>query len=96
MSVSCHYHYTLLFPFFFQPEDGIPYRNVTEVQTCALPVSLRSPARRASERQARPPVFVPHPRIELAARKLGVREIVVTGRGDARTVAEMAAFFAKV
>jgi len=42
------------------------------------------------------PVFVPHPRIALAARKLGVREIVVTGRGDARTVAEMAAFFAKV
>jgi uroporphyrinogen-III synthase len=42
------------------------------------------------------PVFVPHPRIALAARKLGVREIVVTGHGDARTVAEMAAFFAKV
>ncbi len=42
------------------------------------------------------PVFVPHPRIALAARELGVREIVVTGRGDARTVAEMAAFFAKV
>ena len=42
------------------------------------------------------PVFVPHPRIALAARKLDVREIVVTGRGDARTVAEMAGFFAKV
>jgi len=42
------------------------------------------------------PVFVPHPRIAAAARKLGVLEIVVTGRGDARTVAEMAAFFAKV
>ena len=42
------------------------------------------------------PVFVPHPRIALAARKLDVREIVVTGRGDDRTVAEMAAFFAKV
>jgi uroporphyrinogen-III synthase len=42
------------------------------------------------------PVFVPHPRIALAARKLDVREIVVTGRGDERTVAEMAAFFAKV
>jgi uroporphyrinogen-III synthase len=42
------------------------------------------------------PVFVPHPRIELAARKLDVREIVVTGRGDDRTVAEMAAFFARV
>src|SRR5207249_1378979 len=42
------------------------------------------------------PVFVPHPRIALAARKLDVREIVVTGLGDIRTVAEMAAFFAKV
>jgi len=42
------------------------------------------------------PVFVPHPRIALAARKLDLREIVVTGRGDERTVAEMAAFFAKV
>jgi len=42
------------------------------------------------------PVFVPHQRIALAARKLDVREIVVTGRGDDRTVAEIAAFFAKV
>jgi len=41
-------------------------------------------------------VFVPHPRIELAAHKLGVREIVVTGPGDDRTVAEMTAFFARV
>jgi uroporphyrinogen-III synthase len=42
------------------------------------------------------PVFVPHPRIALAARKLDVREVVVTGHGDDRTIAEMAAFFAKV
>src|SRR5699024_11989103 len=29
----------LLFPFFlFQAEDGIRYRNVTGVQTCALPI----------------------------------------------------------
>jgi len=42
------------------------------------------------------PVFVPHPRIALAARKLEVRDVVVTGRGDDRTVAEMSAFFAKV
>jgi uroporphyrinogen-III synthase len=41
-------------------------------------------------------VFVPHPRIELAARKRDIRVIVVTGRGDDRTVAEMAAFFARV
>jgi len=42
------------------------------------------------------PVFVPHPRIALAARRLDVREIVVTGRGDDHTVAEIAVFFAKV
>src|SRR5699024_11874085 len=28
-----------LFPFFFQAEDGIRDRNVTGVQTCALPIS---------------------------------------------------------
>jgi uroporphyrinogen-III synthase len=42
------------------------------------------------------PVFVPHARIELAARQLGIREIIVTGQGDDRLVAEMAAFFARV
>ena len=42
------------------------------------------------------PVFVPHPRIAMAAQKLGVRKIVVTGHGDDHTVAEMAVFFAKV
>ena len=42
------------------------------------------------------PVFVPHPRIAAAARELGVSRIVVTGRGDDQTVAEMSAFFARV
>ena len=42
------------------------------------------------------PVFVPHPRIGAAAEELGVQRVVVTGRGDERTVAEMAAFFARV
>src|SRR5207249_10137612 len=28
-----------IFFFFFQAEDGIRYRNVTGVQTCALPIS---------------------------------------------------------
>ncbi|HKW37884.1 MAG TPA: uroporphyrinogen-III synthase [Burkholderiales bacterium] len=42
------------------------------------------------------PVFVPHPRIGRAARELDVREVVVTGRGDERTVAGMVAFFARV
>ncbi|HET7763712.1 MAG TPA: uroporphyrinogen-III synthase [Burkholderiales bacterium] len=42
------------------------------------------------------PVFVPHPRIARAARELDVREVLVTGGGDDRAVAEMAAFFARV
>src|SRR5207249_7520821 len=29
--------------FFFQAEDGIRDRNVTGVQTCALPISIRLP-----------------------------------------------------
>src|SRR5215468_11613518 len=28
--------------FFFQAEDGIRYRDVTGVQTCALPISFRT------------------------------------------------------
>lgn len=42
------------------------------------------------------PVFVPHARIAKAAGQLGVRQVIVTGRGDERTVAEIAAFFARV
>jgi uroporphyrinogen-III synthase len=42
------------------------------------------------------PVFVPHPRIALAARSLGIRKVLVTGRGDDKTVAGIAAFFARV
>src|SRR5699024_11240587 len=33
-----------VFFFFFQAEDGIRDRNVTGVQTCALPISLSSTA----------------------------------------------------
>src|SRR5699024_8486404 len=33
--------------FFFQAEDGIRDRNVTGVQTCALPISIRVPNRDA-------------------------------------------------
>src|SRR5437868_7860345 len=40
-----------IFFFFFQAEDGIRARNVTGVQTCALPIS---PVR--SERRARSPL----------------------------------------
>jgi len=42
------------------------------------------------------PVFAPHPRIALAAENLGIRKVLVTGRGDDQTVAGMAAFFARV
>lgn len=42
------------------------------------------------------PVFVPHRRIAAAAAALGVRNVVVTGRGDEQTVAGMSAFFARV
>src|SRR5699024_1927643 len=34
----------LLFVFFFQAEDGIRDRNVTGVQTCALPISETPPS----------------------------------------------------
>src|SRR5699024_4534366 len=33
----------LLYVFFFQAEDGIRDRNVTGVQTCALPISFKIP-----------------------------------------------------
>src|SRR5699024_11968783 len=49
-------HYTVLFSFFFQAEDGIRDRNVTGVQTCALPISppRRSPGRGGGLRRRRP------------------------------------------
>jgi len=73
---------------------GIEAVSITSAEGLANFFEMLSPTGRGYLRAT--PVFVPHPRIALAARKLGVREIVVTGRGDARTVAEMAAFFAKV
>lgn len=42
------------------------------------------------------PVFVPHQRIAAAAAEIGVRKVVVTGRGDEQTVAGICAFFARV
>src|SRR5471032_2610812 len=44
--------------FFFQAEDGIRYRDVTGVQTCALPISGREglhqgPSRRLLDRRRR-------------------------------------------
>src|SRR5699024_11471387 len=45
--LRCVYHFipiatSVLMLFFFQAEDGIRARNVTGVQTCALPISLIS------------------------------------------------------
>src|SRR5207249_9649892 len=42
-----------IFFFFFQAEDGIRDRNVTGVQTCALPIS-RSPSTSPTGSRARP------------------------------------------
>src|SRR5207249_1538858 len=54
--------------FFFQAEDGIRDRNVTGVQTCALPISRRVPAHRTDRRR---PV-----------RAAAVREVVTIDRRD--------------
>src|SRR3989442_8774645 len=37
-----YYNYGCVFFFFFQAEDGIRDADVTGVQTCALPISLRA------------------------------------------------------
>lgn len=42
------------------------------------------------------PLFAPHERIAAAARKLGVRTVVLTGSGDEGLIEGMSAFFAKV
>jgi uroporphyrinogen-III synthase len=42
------------------------------------------------------PLFVPHERIAVAARALGVQTVMLTGPGDEGLVAGLAAFFAKV
>src|SRR5437667_2336300 len=47
------------FVFFFQAEDGIRGRDVTGVQTCALPISPRWVSLSAAERAAPPPHAVP-------------------------------------
>src|SRR5206468_8289678 len=42
------FFFFIFFFFFFQAEDGIRDLIVTGVQTCALPISLRPPARRSA------------------------------------------------
>jgi uroporphyrinogen-III synthase len=73
---------------------GVEAASVTSAEGLTNFLEMLGPTGREYLRAT--PVFVPHPRIALAARKLDVREVVVTGRGDVRTVAEMSAFFAKV
>src|SRR5207245_8609968 len=41
-----------LLNFFFQAEDGIRYATVTGVQTCALPISMKSGRRKAARDHA--------------------------------------------
>src|SRR5699024_11311875 len=51
----------LFFFFFFQAEDGIRDRNVTGVQTCALPISAasaRPTAQRSRAPSASPPLII--------------------------------------
>src|SRR5207249_8066398 len=46
-----HFDIYFFFFFFFQAEDGIRDRNVTGVQTCALPISRRFNPQNASAHQ---------------------------------------------
>jgi len=73
---------------------GIEAVSVTSAEGLANLFDMLGPTGRGYLSAA--PVFVPHARIAAAAGELGVREVIVTGRGDERTVAGMAAFFAKV
>src|SRR5207302_6696846 len=49
----CMHCYFFFFFFFFQAEDGIRDFHVTGVQTCALPISCRTPPSRVPRRAAR-------------------------------------------
>ena len=73
---------------------GIEAVSITSAEGLANLFAMLGPT--GEEYLRATPVFVPHPRIELATRKRGVHDIIVTGRGDERTVAGMATFFARV
>jgi uroporphyrinogen-III synthase len=73
---------------------GIEAVSITSAEGLANFLEMLGPAGAGYLRAT--PVFVPHPRIATAAERSGVRRIIVTGRGDDRTVAEMSAFFARV
>src|SRR5207249_7658018 len=51
--VSFVFIFFFFFFFFFQAEDGIRDRNVTGVQTCALPISRRARQRGRERRRER-------------------------------------------
>src|SRR6266704_4389507 len=64
--------------FFFQAEDGIRARNVTGVQTCALPIWLRRRDQRAPS-QCSITVAVPFPVSTLPATHASRAEITAAG-----------------
>lgn len=73
---------------------GIEAVTITSSEGLANFLAMLGPTGRGYLRAT--PAFVPHPRIERAARELEVRTVIVTGFGDDRAVTEMAAFFARV
>src|SRR5207248_8877126 len=63
-------------PFFFQAEDGIRYRTVTGVQTCALPISDRLAAvQRFEHRELARPLLEDARDPEQVLRALGGRDL---------------------
>jgi len=73
---------------------GIEAVSITSAEGLDNFIAMLGPTGREYLRAT--PVFVPHPRIAAAAREFGVSQILVTGRGDDQTVAEMSAFFSRV
>src|SRR5699024_12160315 len=64
--------------FFFQAEDGIRDRNVTGVQTCALPIFHPPPARGRGGRQGGHDRFRPDPAgVGDGGRGQGVADVVL-------------------
>src|SRR5699024_12228981 len=80
--------------FFFQAEDGIRDRNVTGVQTCALPISASTTSSAAPPaRLLLPPVLErnPMPRtstVTLASSGLTAAEVLAVARHRARVRSE--------
>src|SRR5699024_1325645 len=80
----CSRQLVMLFFFFFQAEDGIRDRNVTGVQTCALPISRAAPdgRDRACRRSRSVPLPCPSPPLLVAQ---PVATVVVKGDLDGLT-----------